>query len=66
MPLIAPLQVSLVFCSLFTLLLCTTLCILPFTLVALSWLLLAPIIKVDILITIIMIMTMTRRPSSSP
>ena len=34
-------EVSLVFCSLFTLLHWTTLCILPFTLVGLSWIILA-------------------------
>ena len=34
-------DVSLVFCSLFTLLHWTTLCILPFTLVSLSWIILA-------------------------
>ena len=34
-------EVSLVFCSLFTVLHWTTLCILPFTLVGLSWILLA-------------------------
>ena len=37
------------FCSLFTLIMCTTLCILPFTLVALSWLLLAPLIKLSLI-----------------
>ena len=42
-------QVSLVFCSVFTLIMCTTLCILPFTLVALSWLKLAPSLRATVL-----------------
>ena len=42
-------QVSLVFCSVFTLIMCTTLCILPFTLVALSWLKLAPSLRATLL-----------------